>query len=93
MSTPKFSTVMKAKLKKVSKLKLGGADNERAIESLYDKVNEIIDSVSKQDDATRSQARGKTGNIRIVKKGDGKYYLEAKTDKGWGNIPLELNLD
>ena len=78
-------------LKKVSKLKLGGAPTDRAIESLYDKINEIIDNVTREEGHNRSMFQGKPGSLRVRKRGDGEYYLEVKTSKGWANVQLTIN--
>ena len=94
MAKSRSSTEKQRQLvKKISKLKLGGADTPRAIESLYDKINEIIDNVSKEEGHSRSMFKGKPGSIRVRKKGDGSFYLEAKTNKGWANVQLTLNED
>lgn len=84
-------------IKKISKLKFGGGDNTRMMQSVYDKLNEIIDSVNKQTGFSRSLSEGKPGDIRVRKKPGStqvsEYTLEVRTDKGWASVDIELNID
>ena len=56
----------------------------RIISKVYDDINEIINAVN-QGDTSREKdtVSGKPGDMRIVKVGNGEYYLEAKTEEGW----------
>lgn len=65
----------------ISKLSKRDKDLERAVELIYDKLNELIDAVN--------QPVKKEGNpdererIRIVNVEGNTYKVEIKTDKGW----------
>ena len=90
-----FNEILKSSIKKISKVKFGGGDTDKAVSSLYDKINEMIDSVNRQTGHLRSLAEGKPGDIRVRKR-EGEEYkntmysLEIKTDKGWASVPIEL---
>jgi len=56
----------------------------RVIGKIYDDMNEIINAVNQGDTSREKDAvSGKPGDMRIVKVGNGEYYLEAKTEEGW----------
>ena len=82
-------------VKKISKLKFGGGDTSKMMQSVFDKLNEIIDSVNKQTGYDRSLAEGKPGDIRVRRKTGIKqvneYSLEIRTDDGWASVDIELN--
>ena len=54
MSQVSSNEQLKTLVKKISKVKFGGGDNKKLIQSLYDKMNEMVDSVNKQ-----------TGHVRL----------------------------
>lgn len=60
-------------------------DIKRAMDQLYDDINEIISAVNQGDTSEVKEAKeGKSGDVRLVKESkDDKYYLEAKSDEGW----------
>ena len=97
MSQVSSNEQLKTLVKRISKVKFGGGDTKKLIQSLYDKMNEMVDSVNKQTGHVRSIASGKVGDIRVRKKGGtsqtNEYMLEVKTDKGWASVQVTLNED
>ena len=88
--------ISKAIPKDISKVKFSGGDSEKSIQDIYDKLNEIIDSVNKQTGFVRSLASGKPGDIRVRRipseeQQTSNYNLEVRTDKGWAHVSVELN--
>jgi len=65
---------------------------ERAVQQIYDDINDIINSVNSFS-LSAEQFLGKPGDIRVIKEQSGAtntYYLQVKTDDGW--IQLEGTL-
>jgi hypothetical protein len=60
-------------------------DMQRAVQQIYDDINEIINAVNYYSLSGENTA-GKPGDIRIIKEQDQSttnYHLEFKTDDGW----------
>ena len=73
-----------AKLKKRVPLKVPD-DMQRAVQQIYDDINEIINAVNSYNLEEKAY-EGKVGDIRIVQSQSGansKYYIEFKTKDGW----------
>ena len=61
------------------------ADMERAIQQIYDDINEVINAVNRFS-LNEVGNEGKVGDIRIVQSKDessSKYYIEFRTNDGW----------
>ena len=61
------------------------ADMERAVQQIYDDINEVINAVNRFS-LNEVGNEGKVGDIRIVQSQDGsgsKYYIEFRTNDGW----------
>ena len=57
---------------------------DRVIQQIYTDLNEIIDSVNQGDTSEgKGSHTGKSGDIRIIKRSNNVYHLQAKTDEGW----------
>ena len=71
-------------LQKKSPPRVKDPDMARALQKVYDDINDLINSVNQGDTTSqKSVTKGKSGDLRIVKHGSGKYYMEARTDEGW----------
>lgn len=71
-------------LQKKSPPRVKDPDMARALQKVYDDINDLINSVNQGDTTSlKSITKGKSGDLRIVKHGSGKYYMEARTDEGW----------
>ena len=71
-------------LQKKSPPRMKDSETARAFQKVYDDLNELINAVNQGNTtSSKSVAGGKSGDVRIVKHGSGKYYMEAKTDEGW----------
>jgi hypothetical protein len=55
----------------------------RAIQQIYDDMNELIEAVNTAGHSASSKAKGKEGDTRTVKKGDGKMTYQIRTELGW----------
>ena len=56
----------------------------RIFSKIYDDMNELINAVNQGDTTEEKKTfEGKTGDLRIVKDANRKYFLEARTDEGW----------
>ena len=63
---------------------------ERVISSIYDDINELINSVNNLSTEKRALS-GKNGDIRVVQdKGNLTYKLEAYTEDGWAKTDLTI---
>ena len=64
----------------------------RTVQQIYDDINQIINAVNQVADEGRSLAKGKEGDIRVVKDSvNGTYKIEAKTIDGWASANLEIS--
>tara|TARA_R100000315_G_C5180142_1_gene104441 strand:- start:369 stop:647 length:279 start_codon:yes stop_codon:yes gene_type:complete len=71
-------------IQKKSPLKVKDNDVARALQKVYDDMNEIINALNLGDTTSeKSTTSGQIGSVRILKHGSGGYYLEAKTNEGW----------
>tara|TARA_R110002020_G_scaffold12453_1_gene45757 strand:+ start:1039 stop:1293 length:255 start_codon:yes stop_codon:yes gene_type:complete len=73
-----------AKLKKRTPAKVP-ADMERAVQQIYDDINDIINSVNSYQ-LEEIGTQGKLGDIRIIQEQSGSsssYYIEFRTRDGW----------
>ena len=73
-----------AKLKKRTPMKVP-VDMERAVQQIYDDMNEIINAVNTYS-LEEVAVTGKVGDIKVVQSQEGatsKYYIEFKTKDGW----------
>ena len=56
----------------------------RVFSRIYDDMNELINAVNQGGTSEKKKTfEGKTGDLRIVKDANRKYFLEARTDEGW----------
>jgi|14BtaG_2_1085337.scaffolds.fasta_scaffold146570_2 hypothetical protein len=56
----------------------------RVLNQVYDDINEIINAVnSGQVTAEDKPNSGKTGDMRLIRKGDGEYEIQGKAIEGW----------
>jgi len=55
---------------------------DRVIRKIYDDINELISAVNTLAIENRGEI-GKKGDIRLAKREDGAYYIEARGDDGW----------
>ena len=62
---------------------IGKADIDRAFEDIYNDINQLIDSVNSSLITIGDLTSGKTGDIRIIKKSEDVYRLEARSEEGW----------
>ena len=76
-------------VKKISKLRFGGGSSSLQTQAMFDKINEIIDSVRKQE-GHRGDKTGKEGEIKVKRLGGYQYKLKVKTDRGWAFVNLTL---
>jgi len=64
---------------------------DRIIQKIYDDINDIINSVNQSIGEARSTAKGKEGDIRVIKDStNDTYRLEAFTKDGWAKSDLEI---
>ena len=64
----------------------------RAIEQIYDDINEIINAVNRRSDAGGKETEGRTGDIRF-RKGDGtNRAVEFRFSDGWFSVPVDQDL-
>ena len=56
---------------------------QRAIQQIYDDINELIDAVNSAGDSASSKTKGKEGDSRVVKKSDGNMTYQIRTEHGW----------
>lgn len=70
-------------------------ENQKAIDKIYDEINALTDAVNKESGYdSRSEGEGKSGDTRIYKDTNlDKYYLEGRTQVGWGKTRLYLKGD
>lgn len=54
----------------------------RVVQKIYDDINELITAINMLDISNRGDL-GKTGDLRVAKRNDGEYYIEAKGEDGW----------
>tara|TARA_R110002051_G_scaffold26192_1_gene63154 strand:- start:896 stop:1147 length:252 start_codon:yes stop_codon:yes gene_type:complete len=60
------------------------ANLTRVLNQVYDDINEIINAVnSGQVTVEDKPSTGKTGDIRLIRLGDGSYELQGKATEGW----------
>ncbi len=72
------------KLKKRTPMKVPD-DMHRAIQQIYDDINDIINAVNAYSLEERGEV-GKVGDIRIIQSQSGassRYYIEFRTKDGW----------
>jgi|8_EtaG_2_1085327.scaffolds.fasta_scaffold465153_1 hypothetical protein len=56
----------------------------RALKQIYDDINEIIDAVNSSQVTAEDKAfTGKTGDIRLIRLGDGSYEIQGRAQEGW----------
>ena len=80
-----------AKMKKRTPVK-APPEMERAIQQIYDDINDIINSVNSFA-LVGEEFLGKAGDIRVIKEQSGAtstYYLQVKTNDGWMQIEGSL---
>jgi hypothetical protein len=75
--------------KRAPQVSVDGMD--RIIQKIYDDINDVINSVNQSMGESRSTAKGKEGDIRIIKDStDNTYRMEAFTKDGWAKTELEI---
>ena len=63
----------------------------RVINTIYDDINSIIDSVNTQVKENRKEYLGKVGDIRVLKDNTSNTYkIQARTEDGWASANLSL---
>lgn len=63
----------------------------RIINTIYDDINDIINSVNQSSDESVLTSSGKKGDIRIVKdRKTSTYKIQAFTEDGWAEVNLTL---
>ena len=69
------------------------SDNEiqRALEKIYEDLNELKDATNKADVSSSQDYEGKIGDIKIVKTGQKFYNLHVKGEEGWVSAKLGKN--
>lgn len=65
----------------ISKLRAPDKNIERALQDIYKKINELVDSVN-QESVTEGDGTNKE-KIRLVKKADSSYSIEFRFKDGW----------
>ena len=71
--------------------KVASPELSRAVQQVYDDINDLINSVNQSLKETRSASSGKPGDIRVIKDlGNNTYKLEAFTEDGWAETTLEI---
>jgi len=56
----------------------------RVFSKIYDDMNELINAVNQGGTSEKKESfSGKTGDLRVIKDANKKYFLEARTDEGW----------
>ena len=77
--------------KKAPSIKSLDPSMQRVINTVYDDINKIIDSVNNYVLETRKESDGKEGDIRILDdKVNDVYKIQAKTKDGWASTNLQL---
>tara|TARA_R110000824_G_scaffold97019_3_gene231875 strand:- start:293 stop:547 length:255 start_codon:yes stop_codon:yes gene_type:complete len=77
-------------LKKKNPPKVNDIDTSRAIQSIYDDINDIINSVNNMSSSKNvATTGGKLGDIRVVSDGNN-YSIQGKTKEGWAKASLVL---
>ena len=80
-----------SKMKKRTPVK-APPEMERAVQQIYDDINDIINSVNSFA-LSGEEYLGKPGDIRVIKEQSGAtttYYLQIKSDDGWVQIEGSL---
>ena len=73
----------------ISRLRTPNKNTERAIQDIYDKLNQLVDAVNlKPTGATK--AVDANNNMRFIEKADG-FSMEFKTSKGWVESSSEVS--
>lgn len=70
----------------ISKKRAKSVENPRtqkAIDRIYDDLNEVIGAVNQGVGDAESLSKGKPGDIRVAKNSDSSVALEVRTDEGW----------
>tara|TARA_Y100000310_G_C20415007_1_gene683874 strand:- start:39 stop:284 length:246 start_codon:yes stop_codon:yes gene_type:complete len=62
---------------------------KRVVQTIYDDINDLINSVNQSISSIRSTATGSKGDLRVVKDGLN-YRIEAFTDDGWASADLTI---
>jgi len=70
----------------ISKVRNSDKNNDRSIQHLYDKLNELVDAIN-QNSTTESSGTNKE-KIRLVEQADGTRVLEARFKDGWNYVNL-----
>ena len=75
-------------LKKKNPPRVADADLNRALQTIYDDLNDIINSVNNSIGFEGNSATGgKIGDFKVVND-DNEYYLQVKTESGWLKVKL-----
>ena len=56
---------------------------QKAIDRIYDDLNEVIGAVNQGVGDAESLGKGKPGDIRVAKNSDSTVSIEVRTDEGW----------
>lgn len=56
---------------------------QKAIDRIYDDLNEVIGAVNQGVGDAESLGKGKSGDIRVAKNSDQTVSIEVRTDEGW----------
>ena len=59
---------------------------QRAIDRIYDDINEVIGAVNQGVGDSESLGNGKAGDMRVVENSDRSVSLEVRTKEGWHGL-------
>jgi len=64
----------------------------RVIQSIYDDINDVINSINSSELEARDLSKGKSGDIRVIKDSrTSTYRIEAYTEDGWASTNLTIS--
>ena len=63
--------------------KVSNNEVQRAIEKIYEDLNELKDATNKSDISSSQDYEGKVGDIKLVKTSNDSYELHIKGQEGW----------
>ena len=63
----------------------------RVVQSIYDDINDVINSINSSESESRDLSKGKSGDIRVIKDSrTNTYKIEAFTEDGWASTNLTI---
>tara|TARA_R100001082_G_C4322122_1_gene141618 strand:+ start:185 stop:598 length:414 start_codon:yes stop_codon:yes gene_type:complete len=80
-------------LQKKTPPRVSDPDIAKALQHVYDDINQLINSVNLgKISEPSSLTKGETGETRLTRQGSGNYYLEGLTDEGWIRSVDKINV-